>query len=129
MRGNTGRITKGEKSVDRKVTTYQEDLVNALKDPREAAAYLNAAIEEGDRAVFLLALRNVAEAQGGMAALARKTRMNRESLYRMLSSKGNPEIRSILTLLNSMELRLVVEPKQSGNRRYGRRISFPTSPA
>ena len=112
----------------RKITTYQEDLVNALKDPREAAAYLNAAIEEGDRAVFLLALRNVAEAQGGMAALARKTRMNRESLYRMLSSKGNPEIRSILTLLNSMELRLIVEPKKSADKRYKRRIGSPLPP-
>jgi probable addiction module antidote protein len=114
--------------VVRKVTTYQEDLVNALKDPREAAAYLNAAIEEGDRAVFLLALRNVAEAQGGMAALARTTRMNRESLYRMLSSKGNPEIRSILTLLNSMELRLVVEPKKRVDKRYKRRTGSPLSP-
>ena len=106
----------------KKVTTYQEDLVNALKDPHEAAAYLNAAIEEGDRAVFLLALRNVAEAQGGMAALARKAHMNRESLYRMLSSKGNPEIRSILTLLNSMRLRLIVEPKKSGEKRHKQRV-------
>jgi len=45
-------------------TTYQEDLIEALKDPREAAAYLNAAMEEGDRELFLLALRNVAEAHG-----------------------------------------------------------------
>lgn len=49
-------------------TTYQEDLIEALKDPQEAAAYLNAAIEEGDRTLFLLALRNVAEAHGGMTA-------------------------------------------------------------
>jgi probable addiction module antidote protein len=112
----------------RGISTYQEDLVNALKDPREAAAYLNAAIEEGDRALFLLALRNVAEAQGGMAAVARKAHMNRESLYRMLSSKGNPEIRSILTLLNSMQLRLIVEPKRSRERRYRRRIGSPASP-
>ena len=111
----------------KKVTTYQEDLVNALKDPHEAAAYLNAAIEEGDRAVFLLALRNVAEAQGGMAALARKAHMNRESLYRMLSSKGNPEIRSILTLLNSMRLRLIVEPKKSDEKRHKQRIGSPAS--
>jgi len=111
----------------KKVTTYQEDLVNALKDPHEAAAYLNAAIEECDRAVFLLALRNVAEAQGGMAALARKAHMNRESLYRMLSSKGNPEIRSILTLLNSMRLRLIVEPKKSGEKRHKQRIGSPAS--
>ena len=113
----------------KKVTTYQEDLVNALKDPHEAAAYLNAAIEEGDRAVFLLALRNVAEAQGGMAALARKAHTNRESLYRMLSSKGNPEIRSIFTLLNSMQLRLIVEPKKSRERRRKRRIGSSASPA
>ncbi len=95
----------------RKTTTYQEDLIEALKDSREAAAYLNAAMEEGDRELFLLALRNVAEAHGGMAAVAEKTKLNRESLYRMLSKKGNPEIKSIVTLLNSMGLRLSVEPK------------------
>ena len=113
----------------KKVTSYQEDLGNALKDPREAAAYLNTAIEEGDRAVFLLALRNVAEAQGGMTALARRAHVNRESLYRMLSSKGNPEIRSIFTLLNSMQLRLIVEPKKRRERRRKRRIGSSASPA
>lgn len=46
-----------------KSTEYQNDLIEALKDPCEAAAYLNAAIEEGEREVFLLALRNVAEAR------------------------------------------------------------------
>ncbi|MBU1570906.1 MAG: putative addiction module antidote protein [Proteobacteria bacterium] len=112
-----------------KVTSYQEDLIDGLKDPREAAAYLNAAIEEGDRAVFLLALRNVAEAQGGMSALARKARINRESLYRMLSSKGNPEIKSIFTLLNSMRLRLIVEPKENGEKRHKRRVDPPASHA
>ncbi len=53
----------------KKTTTYQEDLIEALKDSREAAAYLNAAMEEGDRELFLLALRNVAEAHGGMATM------------------------------------------------------------
>jgi probable addiction module antidote protein len=95
----------------KKTTTYQEDLIEALKDSREAAAYLNAAMEEGDRELFLLALRNVAEAHGGMTAISEKAKLNRESLYRMLSKKGNPEIKSILTLLNSMGLRLTVEPK------------------
>ena len=73
----------------KKTTTYQEDLIEALKDPREAAAYLNAAMEEGDRALFLLALRNVAEAHGGMGAVSEKAKLNRESMYRMLSRKGN----------------------------------------
>jgi probable addiction module antidote protein len=113
--------------MNNKVTTYQEDLIEALKDPREAAAYLNAAIEEDDRAVFLLALRNVAEAQGGVAALARKAHMNRESLYRMLSARGNPQIRSIFTLLNSMRLRLTVAPKEDSEKRQRRKVVPATS--
>ncbi len=94
-----------------RVTPYQQDLIEALKDPEEAAAYLNAALEEGDRAAFLLALRNVAEANGGMAVLAERAHLSRESLYRMLSSRGNPEIKSLLGLLHAMGLRLSVEPE------------------
>ena len=94
-----------------KVTSYQEDLIEALKDTKAAAAYLNAAIEDGDREVFLLALRNVAQAHGGMSALAKKTHLKRESLYRMLSKKGNPEIKSILNLLHAVGLKLTVEPE------------------
>ena len=86
-----------------KTSTYQEDLITALKDPREAAAYLSAAMEEDDRAVFLLALRNVVAAHGGMASVARKARLNRENLYRMLSKKGNPEVKNVLRLLRSIE--------------------------
>jgi probable addiction module antidote protein len=93
-----------------KKTSYQKDLIESLKDPREAAAYLNAAIEEGDRTVFLLALRNVAKAHGGMASIAEKAKLNREGLYRMLSKKGNPEIESIHTLLHVMGLRFAIEP-------------------
>ena len=93
-------------------TSYQQDLIQSLKDPCEAAAYLNAAIEEGDRALFLLALRNVAEANGGMSALAEKAQLSRESLYRMLSKRGNPEIKSLFALLNAMGLRLAVEPEE-----------------
>ncbi len=92
-----------------KSSSYQKDLIASLKDPCEAAAYLNAAIEDGDRAVFLLAIRNVAEAHGGMASLAEKTGLNRESLYRMLSKRGNPEIKSLSALLRAMGLRLAVE--------------------
>lgn len=100
----------------KKTTTYQEDLIESLKNPREAAAYLNAAIEEGDRELFLLALRKVAEANGGMAAISAKAKLNRESMYRMLSKKGNPEIKSILTLLHSMGLKMSIEPKAKTSR-------------
>ena len=91
-------------------TEYQNDLIEALKDPIEAAAYLNAALEEGDKETFLLALRNIAEANGGMKAVADKSHLNRESLYRTLSRRGNPEIRTLFSLLHGMGLRLTVKP-------------------
>ncbi len=95
------------------MTDYQKDLIESLKDPAEAAAYLNAALEEGDREVFLLALRNVAEANGGMAKMAEKAHLNRESLYRTLSRRGNPEIRTLLSLLHGAGLRLNITPQQA----------------
>ncbi|MBI5492474.1 MAG: putative addiction module antidote protein [Deltaproteobacteria bacterium] len=99
--------------MTKKITSYQEDLIEALKDPREAAVYLNAAIEDGDKEVFLLALRNVALAHGGMSAIAKKAQINRESLYRMLSKKGNPELKSIFNLLHIVGLKINIEPEKS----------------
>ena len=93
-------------------TDYQRDLIKALKDPAEAAAYLNAALEEGDKETFLLALRNIAEANGGMKAVAEKAHLNRESLYRTLSRRGNPEIRTLFNLLHGVGLRLNVMPEE-----------------
>jgi len=89
---------------------YQEYLIKALTDPQEAAGYLNAALEDGDKELFLLALRNVAEARlGGMSKLAAASGLNRESLYRMLSGKGNPELKSLDRLLHALGLKLAVE--------------------
>ncbi|WP_299408307.1 hypothetical protein [Acaryochloris sp. IP29b_bin.148] len=56
--------------------SYKEDLLTALQDPDEAKAYLNSALEDGDEAVFLLALRNVVEAEMGMAKLAEESGRN-----------------------------------------------------
>jgi len=92
--------------------SYQGDLIQSLKDMKEAAAYLNAAIEEGDRELFLLALRNIAEAQGGIPAIAEKAHLNRENLYRILSKRGNPEIKSLLSLLHAMGLELTVKAQK-----------------
>lgn len=106
-----------------KVTTYQKDLIESLKNPREAAAYLNAAMEEGDRVVFLLALRNIAEAHGGIAAIAEKANMNRENLYRIFSRRGNPEIKSVLKILQSIGLNLTVSPKKRSSRSQSKRAA------
>lgn len=86
---------------------YEEILLEDLKDPAEAAAYLEAALEDTDPSVFLLALRQVAQAQG-MANVARKAHVGRESLYKTLSENGNPELRTINRLLHAMGLRLSV---------------------
>ena len=92
--------------------SYQNDLIEALRDPREAEEYLNAALEEVDPELFLLALRNVAEAQGGMAQLADRADLNRESLYRMLSERGNPAFKSLEALLHALGFRLAVTLNQ-----------------
>src|SRR3989338_1942591 len=94
-----------------KSRNYQTDLLESLKDPVEAAEYLNAGLEEGEPDVFLLALRDVVDSYGGMSKLAGSTSLNRENLYRMLSSKGNPEFFSLSTVLDAIGFRLAVEPK------------------
>ncbi len=92
----------------KKSKAYQAGLIESLRNPGEAEHYLNAALEEDDPELFLLALRNVAEAQGGLAQLADKTKLNRESLYKMLSERGNPELRSLDALLHALGFRLAV---------------------
>ena len=89
---------------------YDSWLIGQLKDPSEAAAYLEAAIEDGNAAVLMLALRQVAQAQGGVARIARKAKLTREATYRMLSRSGNPELRSLRALLKATGLRLAVKP-------------------
>jgi probable addiction module antidote protein len=89
-------------------TSYQEGLIKDLANPDEAAAYLNAALEDGDKEVFLMALRDIAEAKG-MARLSKKAKLNRESMYRMLSRRGNPQLSSLTSILENAGLRLAVE--------------------
>jgi len=92
---------------------YESYLIESLKDPKEAEAYLNAVLDEGDPKLFLLALRDVAEARGGLGKIARSCKLNRESLYRMLSKQGNPSLQSLGKLLASMGFRLAVEKKDA----------------
>jgi len=91
--------------------SYKDHLIESLKDPEAAANYLTACLIDGNPEVFLLALRDVAEAQGGMRKLSQQTQLNRENLYRMLSKSGNPSLSSLGPILNSLGLRLAVEVK------------------
>ena len=90
--------------------SYQESLIKSLKDPVEAVGYLNAALSEGDEKLFLIALRNVAEARGGMMKLSHATKLNRANLYKIFSKRGNPEIQTLANILSSFGLRLAVAP-------------------
>lgn len=90
--------------------SYHEELMRWLKDPKEALMYLDAALEDEDKRVFLLALRDVARAQGGMVALSRRAALNRENLYRTLSLSGNPSFSGLGAILNALGFRLSVRP-------------------
>jgi probable addiction module antidote protein len=81
-----------------------------LRDPEVAAEYLNEALEDGDAAVILMALRNIAEAQeGGITELATRSELGRESMYKMLSSSGNPKLSSFTKVIHGLGLKLRVE--------------------
>ena len=69
-------------------------------------------LEEGNYRMFLVALRNVAGAHGGMVHLSRKTKLSRPNLYKMLSKKGHPEIQSLHKVLEAFGLTLSVSPKE-----------------
>ncbi len=92
--------------------SYRTELLKALTDPSEAAEYLNAALADGEQEVFLLALRQVAEAHG-ISHIAEDARLNRESMYRMLSKSGNPQLSSLAAILKTMGLELSISVKET----------------
>jgi putative addiction module killer protein/probable addiction module antidote protein len=98
------------------VSHHERELAELRADRELAVEYLKAAMESldnpDDRAAGLLALRTVAEAYGGLAVVAAEAGISRESLYRTLSPKGNPTLRTLLAVLKTVGMRLSVEPEQ-----------------
>ncbi|WP_376695203.1 addiction module antidote protein [Wenzhouxiangella sp. EGI_FJ10305] len=97
------------------ISHHEAELDELRSDPELAAEYLKAAMasldDPNDRAAGLLALRTVAEAYGGLGAVAEEAGINRESLYRALSPKGNPTLKTLLAVLKTVGMRLSVEPR------------------
>lgn len=89
------------------------DTTDYLTTPAMAAEYLNAAMADGDERVLLVALRNVAKAQGSVAGLSDETGLAREALYRMLSEDGNPRLTSLVSVLHALGLELSVKPRDA----------------
>lgn len=85
--------------------TTRWDVSEHLEDDEDVAAYLEAALEDGDHQVIAAALGDIARAKG-MAWLARETGLGRESLYKSLSSDGNPNFATILKVMRALGLRL-----------------------
>lgn len=96
---------------------FRDYHIDKLKNPKEAKAYLEVALEEFEKdnegEVFLKALRDVAEAQGGLSTLAKRTQLNRQNLYKALSTKGNPKLETIGAILLGLGFRFSIQSASS----------------
>jgi probable addiction module antidote protein len=89
---------------------HDEALIASFRDdPEYAAVFLNAVLD-GDQEELLEALRYMSAASGGVSGLAEQVEMNARTLYRTLSAKGNPELRTLTAILKAMGMRLAVQP-------------------
>lgn len=92
---------------------YETELQKSLEDPEQAMAYLNAALEDGDLGVFLLALQDVIKASPlGIVGTSKRARLERTHLYRMLSKEGNPEMKSLNAVLGSLGYQFQIAHKK-----------------
>jgi probable addiction module antidote protein len=90
--------------------SYEQAALQALKEPTEAAAYIEAVLELDDPAALLVALRQVAKAHG-MAEVARRANVGEKTLFKSLSENGNPTIATVHKVLHAVGLRLSVTPE------------------
>ena len=89
----------------KKAKTQWWDPAEHLETEEDMAAYLEAALEEGDPTLVAAALGDIARAKG-MTKIARETGLGRESLYKALSAEGNPEFATVLKVLQALGIRL-----------------------
>ena len=104
------KTTKTKKATKPHRTHDEATIESFRRDPKFAAAYLNAVLDDGDRAEIMTALRYLTEAFGGVPAIAGKTHLNTTTLYRTLSAKGNPELKSFMEIMKAVGMRILVEP-------------------
>ncbi len=109
--------------MPKRTTDYRPALLEDLKDPAEAAHYLNAALQESEE-MFLVALRDVAEARQ-MAKVAHSAGVSRESIYRMLSPSGNPTYKNLIGILKAIDIEF--SEVRSRSARQVRRGAGPAS--
>ena len=93
---------------------YKTDLLQRLGNSQYAATYLKAALDEtlsdGNTEAFLLALKNVVEANGSTGAIASESNVSRQHLYRMLNGNGNPTLDTLTSVLQAVGLTIDFKP-------------------
>lgn len=96
--------------------SHEEATIQEFKEnPILAAEYLNAVLADGDQDEVMQTLRRITAAFGGVAKLAEQTDLNAKTLYRTLSPRGNPEMKSLTAILKALGLRLAVEPIETSH--------------
>jgi len=95
-----------------KVTTRKWDASEYLDSPEMIHEYLKAAFEDGDSEMLLIAIGNVAKAQG-MSEIARKTKLSRQNLYKALSPGGAPKFDTVKKVVEAFGCKLALVWKQA----------------
>ena len=93
--------------------SYHTYLINSLKDPEEAAAYLDSVFDDGDPDHILLALNNVAEARGLLSNMPDRSNQNWQEIYQQFTQQKVSDVSVLEMMLNTLGLRLSVAVKDS----------------
>lgn len=98
----------------KRAVPYDEAMADMYREnPELAAAVLNERLADGDPEMLLLMLRQLSKAFGGIAQIAEITGLNENTLYRTLSRRGNPNLKTLLGITGAMGLRLTVVPQKT----------------
>lgn len=95
-----------KKKRKQKTKSYDAFLKKQLRDPDMSAEYLSVVAQDGSLEEFLVALKNVAEAHGGIGVISKLTNLNRQSMYKMFSERGNPTVSSFFSVINALGLEI-----------------------
>ena len=101
----------------RNYRSFKDYHIEQLSDPEDAKIYLCVALEDYEKSedieAFLLAVRDVAEAQGGMSELAERVNLTREGLYKALSENGNPQLNTMGKILHGLGFKFSIEAREN----------------
>lgn len=99
-----------------KLETTPWSIQERLRTAEDVALYLEAVFEDGDPALIVAALGDIARSQG-MSEVARKAGLGRQNLYKALAPEGHPEFATVLKVLQALDLRLTVTATDAGRTR------------